>query len=81
MKGTKASIKGSKDAEMKRPLLNLEEESSVQAFGGYAVADGGAMDVAALMASPRLNTRSLTLAGMGGAQSRATMKNPLKAAV
>jgi hypothetical protein len=67
---------------MKRPLLNLDEESSVQGFGGYAVADSGAMDVAAMMASPRVNTRSLTIAaGSGGAQSRATMKNPLKAAV
>ena len=81
MKGAKASIKGGKDAEMKRPLLNLEEESSVMAFGGYAAADSGAMDVAAMMSSPRVNTRSLTLAATGGAQSRATMKNPLKAAV
>jgi hypothetical protein len=81
MKKAKASIKAERDAEMKRPLLNLDEESSVQAFGGYAVADGGAMDVAAHMASPRVNTRSLTIAGGGGAQSRATMKNPLKAAV
>ena len=66
---------------MKRPLLNLDEESSVQAFGGYAVPDSGAMDVAALMASPKVNSRSLTIAAAGGAQSRATMNNPLKAAV
>ena len=81
MKKAKGSIKGDKDAEMKRPLLNLDEESSVQAFGGYAVADSGAMDVAALMASPRVNTRSLTIAAAGGTQNRATMKNPLKAGV
>ena len=81
MKKAKGIIKVDKDAEMKRPLLILEEESSEQAFGGYAVAKAGALDVAALMASPRVTTRSLTIAAGGGAQNRATMKNPLKAAV
>jgi hypothetical protein len=47
---------------------------------GYAGTDTK-MDVAELLSSPRVTARGLTMAGAGAAdaQTRATMRNPMKA--